>query len=173
MPGPKKIEVAFFEKFIPEPNSGCWLWDHAVTTFGYGRLRNKGENLVAHRVSWEIHRGPIPKGLLVLHRCDVPACVNPDHLFLGTIKDNSMDMVSKGRMNFQKRPQDRKRGSVHHYAKIDEGTAKKIALAEGTFKSIALECGVTTRIVGHIKAGETWQHLDVDVVPTEGQKLAR
>jgi hypothetical protein len=87
---------------IPEPNSGCLLWTgrygrHGYGTYGGGRI---GERRQAHRVVWEDVNGPIPDGLFVLHRCDVRGCVNPDHLFLGTAKDNTRDMMAKGRAHF-------------------------------------------------------------------------
>lgn len=78
---------------------GCWGWSGA-TTSGYGVLTRgrRGEGFVlAHRLSWELHRGPIPDGLFVLHKCDVPECSNPDHLFLGTQTDNMSDCRKKGR----------------------------------------------------------------------------
>mgnify|MGYP001611721796 FL=1 len=75
---------------------GCWVWRGARRG---GRLNQYGNyrGMVASRVAWEITRGHIPDGLHVLHRCDIPLCVNPDHLFLGTIKDNAIDMMLKGR----------------------------------------------------------------------------
>lgn len=79
---------------------GCWLWTGYTSTFGYGMMRFMGKSQNAHRLSWQVHRGPIPDGLSVLHKCDVPACVNPDHLFLGTQSDNMKDCASKGRLNF-------------------------------------------------------------------------
>lgn len=88
----------FMAKFVPEPNSGCWLWIGATTTpNGYGRLNVGGVFYVANRLSWEMFVGEIPEGMLVLHRCDVRPCVNPAHLFLGTHHDNVIDAVSKGR----------------------------------------------------------------------------
>lgn len=80
----------------------CWIWIGAGSTSkkGYGQIRlpgAKGRQTSAHRVSWILHRGEIPIGLDVLHKCDNPPCVNPDHLFLGTNQDNVNDKVSKGR----------------------------------------------------------------------------
>ena len=88
-----------FEKhFMPEPNSGCWLWFGALDGYKkYGCFRVGKKNLRAHRVSWELYRGSIPKGMQVLHKCDVPPCVNPDHLWIGTQRDNVNDMIRKGR----------------------------------------------------------------------------
>lgn len=80
--------------------SGCWIWTGTRLSAGYGVIRHEGKLVRAHRVSWEMNRGPIPEGKRVLHRCDVPFCVNPAHLFLGTQADNVSDMIAKGRENF-------------------------------------------------------------------------
>lgn len=89
----------FYEKIIPEPNTGCWLWTGATNPWGYGnvKLKRSKKTINSHRLSWILHRGEIPKKLLVLHKCDTPACVNPEHLWLGTAKQNTQDMVSKKR----------------------------------------------------------------------------
>jgi hypothetical protein len=79
---------------------GCWEWIAAKQRFGYGVIRADDARhtlMPAHRFSWQLHRGPIPKGQFVLHRCDNPACVRPDHLFLGTQFDNMTDMTAKGK----------------------------------------------------------------------------
>lgn len=84
-------------KLIPEPNTGCWLWDGPTPGDGYAMVTINGKARKLHRLMWEHVNGPIPKGLHVLHRCDVRSCGNPDHLFLGTHQDNMKDMQQKGR----------------------------------------------------------------------------
>jgi hypothetical protein len=83
-----------FWRFVKKTDT-CWEWSGALTR-GYGSM---GSNMYAHRISWEIHNGPIPKGMQVLHKCDNPPCSNPEHLFLGTQADNNYDMCRKGRCN--------------------------------------------------------------------------
>ena len=79
--------------------NGCWLWSRGSSPEGYGKVRYKGRLDCAHRASFEIAFGRIGEGLHICHKCDVPACINPDHLFAGTRQDNMRDMVKKGREN--------------------------------------------------------------------------
>lgn len=100
--GPKvrPIEERFWAKVEKRGPNDCWEWTGSRSKFGYGRISSGGRYgtmLSAHRVSWKIHWGPIPDGLLVLHKCDTPPCTNPDHLFLGTSSDNNKDAYDKGR----------------------------------------------------------------------------
>lgn len=90
------------DHILPEPNSGCWLWTGRYARNGYGTYGGgrSGERISAHRLAWQEANGPVPDGLQVLHRCDVRGCVNVDHLFLGTAKDNTRDMMAKGRAHF-------------------------------------------------------------------------
>lgn len=81
----------------PEPTSGCWIWTAAVSKLGYARIRVGKTNRQAHRISYERFIGTIPSGMSVLHICDVRSCINPDHLYAGTQKDNVRDMMNRGR----------------------------------------------------------------------------
>jgi len=100
------IEERFWTKVNKHTATGCWEWTAGLTTTGYGQFSpgyeaetsGREKSLKAHRTSWEIANGVIPRGMCVLHRCDNPKCVNPDHLFLGTKKDNTQDAICKGRM---------------------------------------------------------------------------
>lgn len=90
--------VRFWQHVQPGSPDECWLWNNGATPNEYGQLYNaKGPKIRSHRLSFEMHHGPIPKGMHVCHRCDVKACVNPAHLFVGTQQDNMRDMHAKGR----------------------------------------------------------------------------
>jgi hypothetical protein len=94
-----------FERYVNR-NSTCWEWTGHRNPCGYGMIRpdKKSEKIVASRAAWMLYCGPIPDGLCVLHTCDNRGCVNPAHLFLGTVQDNTDDMIKKGRDNYTGRP---------------------------------------------------------------------
>lgn len=96
-PVAKDPREVFEENYISEPNSGCWLWTGALSDSGYGRLGMRKTRMPAHRFSLQMHTTESGDGLFACHRCDTPACVNPDHLFWGTTQDNMADMCTKGR----------------------------------------------------------------------------
>lgn len=98
----RTTQERFDEKWMPEPFSGCWLWTGALSGNGYGRLSFELHPVHAHRISWMLKHGVMPPlGIDVCHKCDVRMCVNPDHLFLGTRKDNVMDCINKGRRTYK------------------------------------------------------------------------
>lgn len=94
--------VDVLSRAIPVTESGCYLWEGARSESGYGRVYDGSRMWQAHRLVWTQVKGPIPHGLFVCHKCDTPPCVNPDHLFLGTAKDNNRDMAKKGRHHCSK-----------------------------------------------------------------------
>lgn len=96
-------DATFWRLVHPEAISGCWLWHGSLDSSGYGQARVRGKAVRSHRVSFELANGPIPDEMCVCHRCDVPACVNPDHLFLGTRADNNADRDAKGRTRHPKK----------------------------------------------------------------------
>lgn len=139
---------------MPEPNTGCLLWMGGTNEHGYGIIglgtREQGTDRT-HRVSWRLHRGEIPPGANVLHRCDTPACVNPAHLFLGTLSDNSRDMVTKGR-DF--RPDNR--GERAKWRKLCSDAVRDIRTRRMSSTSFARLYGVSKSAVCEIWRGRTW-----------------
>ncbi len=138
----------FSRKYVPEPNSGCWLWTAAVNDKGYGTIGAGPACRVhaAHRVSWELTHGPIPKGMNVLHKCDVRCCVNPNHLFLGTQADNVSDMARKGRHGLSA-----KSGRMPPWTRLTEVDRQEIINANGRHGAIAKRFRVTRGYVSNLK----------------------
>lgn len=93
-----EVQALIERRSIPEPNTGCWLWDAACDQDGYGRTKWKGISRPAHRLSYEAFTGHDPGQLFVLHSCDISSCVNPSHLTAGTCGDNLREAAAKGRM---------------------------------------------------------------------------
>lgn len=155
------VEEIFDECWIPEPNSGCWLWLRAVTGVGYGTVwsREDGKMIGAHRRSYIRRNGPIPDGLFVLHRCDVRCCVNPDHLFLGTNDDNFHDMKVKRRCGRQRHPEAYPIGVQCSHSILSETDVLSIREDLRAAKEIAKEFGVSPQMIQRIKKRLAWRHL--------------
>jgi hypothetical protein len=150
----------FEDKYIPEPMSGCWLWLGSCDDKGYGKGIHGKRRYKAHRQSWIIHRGEIPPGLCVLHKCDVPSCINPDHLWLGTKADNTADMVRKKRnRGWGDGVQPILNGRNHPLAKLTEADALFIRDDTRRASVIAKDYGVSRQIVWKIKTHQNWAHI--------------
>jgi hypothetical protein len=131
--------------------TGCWLWQAAASERGYGKIFQGRKLRSAHRVSWEIHNGKIPSGLMVLHRCDTPGCVRPDHLFLGTCLDNLRDAARKNRMH---------PGEANGSAKLTFQQVKEIRekLSRGSVqRRLAGEYGISTTAIWKIAHRMQWK----------------
>lgn len=143
---------------MPEPNSGCWLWLGGLDRAGYGKVWIAGRTMAGHRVSWLAFKGEIPRGLFACHKCDMPSCVNPAHLFLGTAADNNADAATKGR-NCTGRPNPRVWGERNGHARHSEETMLRVIAATGTQVGIAKRFGVSPSAVNQAKRGVRWAHL--------------
>ena len=143
--------------------TGCWNWTGTKIRKGYGKFFVNGKFRRAHRASYELHCGPIPDGMFVCHRCDNPACVNPDHLFLGTHAENMADMTAKGRNRLGSRGDANapfKRGADNPAAKLTQEDALAIRSAVGvTGVALAAKYGVSPRQIFRIRDGKKWAHL--------------
>lgn len=160
MPSRRPLATRFMEKFIVADN-GCWLWVAATAIakrekaqqppFGVIGLGVGRKTIKASRASWLIHKGEIPPSLHVLHKCDNPLCVNPDHLFLGTRQDNMDDMKSKGRSASRER---------HGMHKLTEFAVKEIRRSSLSNRKLAEIYGVTSSTISTVKSGHTWKGVE-------------
>lgn len=148
-----KHAKTFEDRYIPEPNSGCWIWLQAVDKDGYGKLGIAGKTLKAHKLSYELYKGEVVAGLHVLHRCDLTSCVNPDHLFLGTHLDNMRDQNIKGRKPVLY-------GEDAGMAKLTEEQVLEIRIATEYNYVVAEKYNISATQVFRIKHGQAWKHLD-------------
>lgn len=163
---PTDIETRFWNKV--EKTLDCWIWIGSLNVGGYGKISRPGQGdkcLLAHRISWELYNGPIPDGLEVCHHCDNPACVRPDHLFLGTQKDNLQDAIKKGRLNPAKcnQPSGENHGravlTVAQVKKIKETYSQKAGRYSRliTQRKLAKQFNISRRTIADILSGRTWQ----------------
>ncbi len=141
------VAVPLVDKIRPsEDDSGCWLWEGATGSDGYGRVRRQGTTYSSHRFAYELFKGPIPDDLCVMHRCDVPLCVNPTHLVLGTKADNSRDMLRKGRS-----------GNTEPKLSFEEVQEVRKLLLDGATKGeICEKFDLCRSTVQDIEAGVSW-----------------
>ena len=149
-----EIKKRFMEFVSINSKNGCWEWDGTIRS-GYGRFSKDGKMKTAHRVSWEIHNGPI-NGLLVLHKCDNKCCVNPEHLFLGTQRDNVRDMINKKRHKVLK-------GSANPNAKLNQSKVQQIRdyYADGgtSYAKLAREFNVSPKLIELVVKNLMWREV--------------
>ena len=150
----KDINTRFWEKV--DTSGDCWEWTASKSTAGYGQISRVGKRgpAQAHRVSYELHNGEIPDGLFICHKCDNRGCVNPDHLFAGTPKDNSQDMLKKGR-----RFQPKVDGMNSSHSKLTNEQVRYIRASGATQTNLAKVFGVTQAAVWYIKARRTYRNV--------------
>lgn len=156
----KPMEIRLMEKVNKNAATGCWEWTGTTTKFGYGMLGGSSPlwRKMAHRISFELFKGAIPEGLFVLHYCDNPPCVNPDHLFVGTTRDNVLDKERKGRGNHP-------RGNDLPISKLNPDAVREIRASyrRGVYgygiPSMAKRFRVDEKSIRMLLAGKTWRHV--------------
>lgn len=155
----ESIKERFEAKFEEDESSGCWNWTAGKDKDGYGNFGFAGRKQKAHRVSYQLYIGEIPDGLCVCHKCDNPSCVNPAHLFPGTMADNVRDCINKGRWK-SKFPDHS--GENNGHVKLAEEDVRTIRTmgADGVRQvDIAREFGVTRSNIYHIVHRLTWAKI--------------
>jgi HNH endonuclease len=153
---PPAIDV-FNDSYIPEPNSGCWLWTKGLAKAGYGLLQRGDYTGTSHRFSYLTFKGPIPEGMFVCHTCDVRSCVNPDHLWLGTAKDNSQDCSRKGRNYIPGCVGEDHGGSIMTEDKVRE--LRRLREDGYNYPKLSKEFGISKATVCQIVRRKTWKHI--------------
>lgn len=133
------------ERTMPVPFCGCLIWLGGATSRGYGKMTFNYKTMLAHRVAWELRNGPIGSGLFVCHRCDTPACVNPDHLFLGTPQENMDDMAAKGR---SKPPR-----------VFSDDEVRLIRATTRQTNALASQFGVSRTTIKQVRSGRSYSHV--------------
>ena len=150
----RPLDERLYEMIAIDELTGCWIWIGNIGTNGYGRIGVDNVVCPTHRVSYEFHKGPIPDGLVLMHTCDVRPCINPDHLVPGTKKDNTADMMSKGRNKFWSRL-----GKANPAAKLDEEAVRHIRQRIMTCRAYAELYGVSAPVVNKIMLRQNWKHV--------------
>jgi hypothetical protein len=141
-----------FEKFV-DRSGKCHLWTGGVLNSGYGQFSlGVQNNTLVHRFAWEQQFGPVPDGLQVCHTCDEPLCVNINHLWVGTPKDNADDMVEKGRQRSAY-------GEKSASAKLTEKQVLEIRESDDLLRVLAVRYGMGQSQISKIKRREAWAHL--------------
>ena len=144
------VQERFDSKWIPEPNSGCYIWTGCLNAAGYGRFNYHGKITNAHRISWELHNNKNAEGFVIRHKCDNRACVNPDHLIEGTQADNIKDIYERKRNRHLS-------GEEHPRSKLTEELVDRIRSDGRISRVIAESYGISRSQVSKIKSGKAWR----------------
>lgn len=152
---PKGTDAERLAALSRRDENGCLVWTGRVHPTGYGGIycQRRGKNVGAHRLSYEVHVGPIPRGWVVCHRCDNPLCIEPSHLFVGTHADNVADRVAKRRSA---------RGERHGLTYItanDVRAIRKLRSKGLPYSTIAERVGASIHTVGNVVRGHSWGHV--------------
>lgn len=144
----------FLQKFVQGNPNECWEWQAGRQKFGYGTIWHNGSSMLAHRFSYEYFVGPIPEGLLILHSCDNPPCVNPAHLHPGTYQTNSDECFERGRGN-------RAKGEKQSKAKLTAEDVIQIRTthAKDPIAVVASKFGVSDVLISYIRLRRIWKHI--------------
>lgn len=154
--GKTGVDEAKFWATMNKQADGCWIWTGGYYNHGYGvvcwrfKPQGKGVKIAASRAAWMVRNGPIPAGMQVLHKCDVPGCCNPDHLFLGTITDNMHDRLRK-----ERNPRVTVTGDQVRAIRKEAAEKKQ----RGTMAALARKYGISPQTVGKIAAGKTFKYI--------------
>lgn len=141
-----------------ENEDGCWIWQFATSQQGYGVMRSGGENRRSHRVSYELHVGPLDDDLQINHKCHVEACVNPDHLYQGTHKDNMQDASEAGSLKGGRYGEDAQNAKLTEDAVRD--IRERYAATDITQTEIAGEYGVDPSLISLVVNRRKWAHVE-------------
>jgi len=149
------LEQRFFQYVLcGTAQHECWTWTGAKSRQGYGNFCLDGRTVLAHRVSWQLHKSADAGNMAVCHSCDNPSCVNPDHLWLGTVGDNNADRHTKGRSNGASL-----KGTANPMSQLTPEIVRAIRSDRRKLADVAADYGITFQTVSNIRLRNTWKHV--------------
>lgn len=148
----KPLAERFWAKVDIRTPGDCWMFTGSPGMHGYGVIRDNRKQRRANRVAYELAKGEIPEGMVVCHSCDNPPCVNPNHLYLGTVQANNRDMDRKGRRRVA-------RGETKSQSKLTEGLVREIRASPKSNRELADELGLHINTVYHVRIRKSWRHV--------------